>query len=57
LSNSPKEHQQQRKQIIEGVYKLFEGRRKIDNNINDIKMEHSRLLEITLLMKIRSYRY
>jgi hypothetical protein len=45
LSNPQKEHQQQRKQIIEGVYKLFEGRRKIDNDINDIKMEHSRLLE------------
>ncbi|GBB95228.1 hypothetical protein RclHR1_00250026 [Rhizophagus clarus] len=42
LSN-PQKDQQQRKQIIEGVKKLFEGRRKIKKNIEEIKMGYSKL--------------
>ncbi|CAB4407876.1 unnamed protein product [Rhizophagus irregularis] len=46
LSNPQKEHQQQRKQIkqiVEGVNKLFEERRKIDEHINDINEQYSKL--------------
>ncbi|GBB95229.1 hypothetical protein RclHR1_00250027 [Rhizophagus clarus] len=45
LSNSQKEHRQQRNQIIEGVKKLFEERRKIERDINEIKAEYSKLLK------------
>ncbi|PKK77936.1 hypothetical protein RhiirC2_770775 [Rhizophagus irregularis] len=46
LTNPQKEHQQQRKQIkqiVEGVNKLFEERRKIDEHINDINEQYSKL--------------
>ncbi|CAB4485858.1 hypothetical protein RhiirA1_448312 [Rhizophagus irregularis] len=46
LTNPQKEHQQQRKQIkqiVEGVNKLFEERRKIDEHINDINERYSKL--------------
>ncbi|CAB4430328.1 unnamed protein product [Rhizophagus irregularis] len=44
-TNPQKDPQQQRKQIIEGVTKLFEERRKIYKNINETKIEYSKLLE------------
>ncbi|PKY39778.1 hypothetical protein RhiirA4_528109 [Rhizophagus irregularis] len=44
-TNPQKDPQQQRKQIIERVNKLFEERRKIYKNINETKIEYSKLLE------------